>query len=130
MDSIWPNSSKRDVTSDCWVFLSSCPTQSVVLQTRNIIRKRLGSLKEKSKRTAEKDQQLSYMMAHTTECLTLYAGETFLSTFSVFLALIPVLRIGVGSPASLSGTGASMPRSLWARRRSWSSPWRSKTQIS
>lgn len=50
----------------------------------------------------------SSMMAHTAECLTLYAGETLLSTFSVFLALIPVLRIGVGSPVSLSGTRASV----------------------
>lgn len=35
MDEIWPNSSRTDITSDCWVFLSSCPTQSVVLQTKS-----------------------------------------------------------------------------------------------
>lgn len=35
MDSIGPNPSKRDDTSDCVVFLSSCPTQSVVVQTKD-----------------------------------------------------------------------------------------------
>lgn len=131
MDEIWPNSSRRDITSDCWVFLSSCPTQSVVLQTESkawsasvgsfvagIQTHCWHSLSDDVKQTWG---SLFSVTELTTECLGLDDRKSSLSSLSVFLPFIPVLRSRAGPPAGFSGSRAPMPRSSGPGWGSWSS---------